>query len=248
MLALEASPELCAIAAQRFANPLSEGRLIIKNAAICRTETTLFHEFANDQWGTISAAWKKRNSRLGMSSTKSCEVPGASLAVLMQEYGCPHYLKIDLEGADHIALAELISTPYRPDYISIESEKTSWSTLVWEVTSLTIMGYDQFLAVPQHLVHEQHLPRTAAACEGLPIDYRFPRSGSSGAFGADLEGPWMSARQLLRKYRAIFLRYVLFGDNPTVSSGPRKKLAETLNRVFGEAGWWDTHATFGQDS
>jgi FkbM family methyltransferase len=246
VVAVEANPELCAKAAERFADAVRDGRLTIENVAIARDREAVFYESSNDQWGTTAPQWVERNRHLGTPSLGSRTVPGVSVAKLMETHGCPHYLKIDLEGADRLALAALITTPYRPTFISLESEKTSWSLLSWEIDTLTLMGYDRFKAIPQHTVSDQR--PGASSCEGTAIPYEFPWSGSSGAFGADLPGPWLPARRLLRQYRGIYVRYALFGDAPLTGRGVRKRIAKALTRVFGEAGWWDTHAAFWADT
>jgi hypothetical protein len=55
-------------------------------------------------WGTTDAAWRDRNARLGAPSTE-IEVPRLDFGVVLRRNGMPHYLKIDLEGADRLALA-----------------------------------------------------------------------------------------------------------------------------------------------
>ncbi|QUQ65333.1 FkbM family methyltransferase [Kutzneria sp. CA-103260] len=240
VVAVDASRELCEAATRRFAGEIAAGRLVVEHAAISLLPEAEFYESTNDQWGTTVPQWVARNERLGAHTTRTSRVRGVSVPQLMDAYGCPHYLKIDIEGADHDALASLVASPYRPDFVSLESDKTSWQALTWEIETLSAMGYTRFQAVPQHTVCRQRQP--AVTREGLPVDHEFPWSGSSGLFGHDLPDRWLTARQVLLVYRTIFLRYRLFGDEAVVRSGPSGLLGRALFRLFGEAGWWDTHA------
>jgi FkbM family methyltransferase len=240
VVAVEADDELCAEARARFGDAIAAGQLVVENVAICRDAAATFYASTNDQWGTACDEWVRRNSALGARVTRTFTVPGVSLRDLLDLHGCPHYLKVDLEGADHLALSSLHCSPYRPDFISVESDKNSWAALTWEIETFRAMGYTRFQAVPQHTVERQLVPTPAR--EGRSISHRFPWSGSSGAFGLDLPPRWMSGDRLLRRYRVIFLRYRFFGDNAIAAPGIRGWLGRALYAALGEAGWWDTHA------
>ena len=58
--------------------------------------------------------------------------------------------------------------------------------------------------------------------------------GSSGLFGEEAPGEWLSEREALRRYRKIFRRYRLFGNAGIFARFP----ARLVN-----VGWYDTHAT-----
>jgi len=83
------------------------------------------------EWSTIRADWAQRNERLGSPSTGSLTVTALPFGDLLERHGVPHYLKIDIEGADLLCL-EALDPAEPPNYVSIESEKRSWPALVHE--------------------------------------------------------------------------------------------------------------------
>jgi len=85
-------------------------------------------------------------------------------------------------------------------------------------------------------VPKQRLPKPAR--EGEYVDHEFVE-GSSGAFGEEAPGKWMSASDAIEAYRPIFLRYALTGDDPFLRNRLLKKI---LRRIGFRASWYDTHA------
>src|SRR5262249_27046917 len=61
----------------------------------------------------------------------------------------------------------------------------------------------------QHRIGEQRLPKTAG--EGQFVDHVF-EEGSSGAFGRELPGEWISLEQALKVYMRIYRKYRIVGD------------------------------------
>lgn len=57
-----------------------------------------------------------------ISKTIQTEVETITINKIIETYGCPIYLKIYIEGADHIVLESLLNTNYRPKFISCETE------------------------------------------------------------------------------------------------------------------------------
>lgn len=242
VVAVEASSALCHRAEKRFQNEIGSGRLVLVHGAIWDGDDTHveFYNNENSQWGTVRPDWLRRNIRLSSGPTSVERVPVVTLDQLVVRHGCPYYLKIDLEGADVACLRQLERIGERPTYVSLESNKVSWRELVGELDLLTDLGYTRFKVVPQHTVSRR--PPPVPGREGRTIHWTFPWSGSSGVFGAELGGRWLSRRGALYKYRWIFLKYWLFGDNAITAAGLRGLIARTLQQRFGEPGWYDTHA------
>ena len=165
---------------------------------------------------------------------------------IYRTYGVPFYLKIDVEGADHLVLEELKSFSNRPQYVSLESEKVDFNALEAELDLLKNLGYTKF-----KLVQQQSIPGTkitTCALDGQAFDYVF-EPHASGPFGADLPAPWISYDEALEQYRAVFRLYRHFGDNSLL-----RKMPEGIQNFFHKAyrigtsyqgplpGWFDTHA------
>lgn len=251
VIAFEADPDLATRCRTRLKEFIDKGQLTVVEGAIVdldsiRTgqESALFYR--NDDvsvWGTVVVDWAERNVRLGTSSSV-LEVDVIDFAALMQQHGVPHYMKIDIEGVDMVCVNALRLFRERPDYVSIESDKTSFGNIKREIEALAELGYDSFQAVEQSAIPHSQTPPYPAR-EGDYAAQLF-ESGSSGLFGSELGGEWRSKRAILRQYRVVRLGYLLAGDDGIVSR--RKRLRSQIIRFLGfltkEAvpGWYDTHA------
>ena len=243
VVAVEANPELCEKARDRLRRHVEAGQITIVNAAIAE-QTGPVRFFVNEQasvWGTTSPEWAARNKRLGTWSSE-ITVEGIQFRRLLEAFGIPYYLKVDIEGTDLLCIRALQGFHQRPKYISIESNKTSWRGLVHEFELLKLLGYSKFKVIDQSQVAAQRCP--SPAMEGTFVDHHFA-FGSSGLFGEEAPGDWLSEREALKVYRNIFLRYRLFGDAgllrrlpPMPADLPFIWRLDRLRNV----GWYDTHA------
>lgn len=241
VVGVDANPVLCAAVAREFAGAVAAGRLTIVNRAIADVAGTVaFHEPEHSVWGTIDPAWAERNRRQGHAS-RVRTVEATTVAALLAEHGVPYYAKIDIEGMDRIALAGFGSAAARPRYLSIESDKRSLAAVAGEIAAFADLGYDRFKVVAQHRVPDQRLPDPPR--EGAAAAHRFAE-GSSGAFGAEAPGDWLSADAALAAYRPIFRRYALIGDDGWIRGRWPRALAHRLGL---RAGWYDTHARLSDD-
>lgn len=245
VVAFEADPDLVAHCKARFRDAISEGRLQIVEGAIA-PETAgerlaFYKNLQKSVWGTIDASWAERNEKIGARSIK-VEVGRVDAVEAFRTLGVPFYLKVDIEGADHLVLDGLHRLKDRPRYISIEAEAVDPTRLAAQLDALQDLGYHGFKPVQQ-----ARIPRTPIATTtlgGAPLNYVFGDS-ASGPFGDDLPGPWLSYDQCLREYRRILSRNRLFGDNALLSRLPGgKEITRLLGWVRGKPmlGWYDTHA------
>lgn len=247
VVGFEADPELVRGCRERFADALRDGRLHIVEGAIVEGgplrsgRVRFYRNLDASVWGTAEADWMRRNAAFGARSIE-IEVPAVDFAAGLARHGVPHYLKIDIEGADLVCLRALQTMEDRPDYVSLESDKVSFAALQAEFDLLEQLGYREFQLVQQATVPRRAPPRPPR--EGADIAHVFPY-GSSGLFGAELAGPWLSRSAALRRYRAAFLAYRLFGDRSALlRSSMGHRLIQQLSRLAGRdvPGWYDTHA------
>ena len=241
VVAVEANPALHAAGRERFAASIHSGQLTLVHAAVAGSDgpVPFFLNARVSEWGTISKDWAERNAELGAAS-EQVAVPGMRFERLLEEFGVPYYLKIDIEGADLLCLEALRAFASRPAHLSIESNKTSWRDLVKEFRLLCELGYRRFKVVSQEGVSSQVCP--APAREGGYVQHRFVR-GSTGAFGEEAPGAWLSERQALGRYRRIFLNYRLFGDDGWFTERSlRLPLVWRLIKHLPRCDWYDTHA------
>jgi len=238
VVGVEAHPELIASAKERLDCYVDGGRLVLVNAAISAHAgpVTFFASESRSVWGTTSQEWAERNQRLGSRSTKMT-VAGVRAETLLEEYGIPYYMKVDIEGADMLCLEALQRFRDRPAFVSFESTKTSWSRLLSEFALLRELGYTRFKVVQQEDVVRQACPFPAR--EGAYAAHRF-ELGASGMFGEEAPGDWMTEHEALSVYGKIFNRYRLFGDDGLFK---RSRMGRGVMRLLRpKVGWYDTHA------
>jgi hypothetical protein len=110
-----------------------------------------------------------------------------------------------------------------------------------EFAALADLGYDRFKIVPQHRVPKQVPPHPPL--EGDYVDFSF-EFGSSGLFGEEAPGEWLSKRAALRKFALIWLRH--FPEGPLYGRQPlHRAYIKMRERLTGwpESGYWyDIHA------
>ena len=242
VVAVEANPALHAAGCERFRSEIASGQLTLLNVAIADADRPV-RFFVNRQateWGTTSAEFAARNVQLGAASEK-ITVPGMRFERIVGDYGVPYYLKIDIEGADILCLQGLRSFGARPMYVSLESNKTSWQGLLAEFHHLRALGYHRFKVVSQEGVARQVCPQPPL--EGRYAEHKFAR-GSSGAFGEEAPGAWLSYKEALARYRRIFWQYRLFGDAGWLTErNLRRPLLWRFIKHLPKPDWYDTHAT-----
>ncbi len=256
VIAFEANPELVSYCKQRFATHLEAGKLIIIEGAIVDPKDLSIGQkkirfYKNDSlsvWGTVCSEWAERNDHRGTSSTV-VEVEVIDFVRILEEYGIPHYMKIDIEGCDIVCINALKQFKEVPNYISLESSKTSFSAIKAEIESLSELGYQIFQAVEQSSIPRTQLPPYPAK-EGTYSKHMF-EEGSSGLFGAELPNHWKSKKEIIQQYRTIWLGYALLGDFGTMKDWKfpgayllRGITRQMLKKVNGAPvpGWYDTHA------
>ena len=235
VVGIEALATNCDLARERLRGYVEGGKLVILNLAIAEITgpVRFFVNRSSSVWGTTSARWAKRNQQMGTESFETT-VEGIEFARVLSQYGVPYYLKVDIEGADMLCLDALRAIEDRPKYISIESAKTSWAELRSEFEMLKSLGYSKF-----KVVHQSTVPRQVCRFpprEGAFTDHRF-ESGSSGLFGDEIPGEWLSEQAALGLYRRIFLKYRFFGD-----SLRRFRVTRAILDRLIDVGWYDTHA------
>jgi|RhiMetdeSRZDD1v2_1073273.scaffolds.fasta_scaffold172015_2 FkbM family methyltransferase len=242
VVAIEAVPTLCDEIRVRLRSYLKSGQLTLINAAIADTvgPITFFVNQKISVYGTAWENWAKRNELFGAPSNKTT-VNGIRFSDVLAHHGIPYYLKIDIEGSDLLCLNALKLFRSLPKYVSIESATVRWTDALEEFSLFRELGYSKFKLVQQRDVPKQRCPNPPA--EGKYVDHQFEK-GSSGLFGEEVPGKWMSEREAINSYRVKFLRYRLVGDESILWRSKYgqyfyNRYATRLLRV----GWYDTHAT-----
>ena len=206
VLAIEANPELCDFVNFRFQQAIKSNNLEIVNAAIAMEcgHAKFFVNLANDHWSSMDPVWAGRDGTL----FKEITVNTVSLGNLFEKYGIPHYMKVDVEGADNIVLEQLKQQNCLPFYLSIEDCRFGYQYL----SALASLGYQGFKLLDQSLV---------PTLKDKSTGHHFKR-GSSGPFGEDVPGSWMSINEIEERYA-------------------REVRDKNLVRQASKDHWWDIH-------
>lgn len=253
VVAVEANPELAALLHQKLAPAVQSGQLTIVDKILANSsfeKRPFYRNSAMSLWGTTHEAMVKRNETIwdgGVS--EKIELDTISLVDLMNLFGAPYYLKVDIEGDDLMCVQQLSEVPpqERPHYISIESEKVNWQALLDEFKTFENLGYDAFQVVGQHKVDQQQIPMPPREGRILPDHFKLEKD-ATGLFGRDLPPQeWITLQQAVAKYRWIFLQYFLNGDHGILNSWKegraRHEIRQFWDKILGfEVGWYDTHA------
>ncbi|OAF12262.1 hypothetical protein AYJ54_07175 [Bradyrhizobium centrolobii] len=259
VVTIEAMPEFCNSIANRFSEHVKSGALSVVNVAVSNSpgNVSFYADDRVSEWGTTNPDWSERNRRFGAGTGRTLTVPAAKLADIFKQHGVPRYCKIDIEGNDLEALASLEGLSELPKFVSIESDKTSWEKLIEEFETFEKLGYRKYRIMDQSLVSMQTCPTIPK--EGKFVDWRF-KNGSSGLFGDELPGTWVSALEAIELYKSIFRGYAINGDLGLFGGGAKSmfnmvgKIQEKVFRLKGSKrylnpatqfpppGWYDTHA------
>ena len=245
VIGFEADPELIVFCKNRFKNEIEKKKLIIIEGAIVERisnkKVKFYKNNINSVWGTIVPEWSERN-KMDKANSEIIYVNEVDFSECLRRYGIPYYLKIDIEGMDLHCCRVLLNFGEKPNYISIESEKKNFNSLIDEILLFKKLGYDKFKIIQQDGISKQkENPNTT---EGKYANYKF-EEGSSGLFGNDLPGKWLSEEQAKNRYKHIFFYYRLFGDYSILRKFMFTRLFLKLFRKFTGIpcpGWHDTHA------
>lgn len=184
VVAVEANPRLGEAARARFAEEIASDRLCLVESAIWRESgrVKFFINDDNDHWSSLDIGWAGRDQ----SACREVDVESITLHQLFERVGVPFYLKIDVEGVDHIVLEQLASEPVKPAYVSVEDCRFGFDY----IETLAGAGYDGFKLLDQS---------TVPALRDDALGYTFP-AGASGPFGDDVPGLWLSKDEMITAY------------------------------------------------
>lgn len=227
VVAVEANPVLAEECSLKFKQYISSGRLKILNVGIGPDKGS-FPFYINKRLSVWSSFNKESATREG-SEYEVVDVPCVTQEELFAEHGIPYYLKIDIEGHDHLALAGIPGSGEKPQFISFEMGDLAWLEIAKD------KGYTKFKMINQlnhrdiNMAREKsnlyayYLQAFYAAKKHLPfLPFRY-QAGSSGPFAHQLRGKWHSYKTIRKKYMDFM-----------------------AHKAPNSVTWCDIHATFGK--
>lgn len=190
VVAVEANPALCEIIKSRFPSEISEKKLIVLNYVL-----TTLNKFEKNVDFYIHKKDHVRSQFLlpeNLTDFDKVALPSIDVLSIIETFGQPFYIKIDLEHYDQFILKELFLNNIFPPYISAES-------LSIEVfaTMVALGGYQAFKLVDGETIHSRYVDRKVITRDGEITHHSF-NYHSAGPFGSDIDGPWMTAECIFR--------------------------------------------------
>jgi len=247
VLAIEADPVLAEAARKKFDREIREGRFEILNVSIADKEG--FADFWICEEKPEFNSFHREIAARDSYSHHSIQVPMARFSSIIERYGTPHYLKIDIEGNDMLCLDDLDPSSL-PKYVSVESEcplaeeGASVEGGLRTLLKLYSLGYRHFKLIdqgtfcslslppsPHYWVDSfarkvlygwpmKNLPRLAFLLRPLVTWWRLERKfrwsfpwGSSGVWGEDTPGKWISYDEAENAYKHYREKHFLASDS-----------------------------------
>ena len=246
VLAIEADPVLAEKVSNSFRREIQEGRLEILNVGIADKEG--FADFWICEEKPEFNSFQRKIAARDSYSHHSIQIPVLHFVSIIERYGIPHYLKIDIEGNDMLCLDGLGPSTL-PKYLSVESEcpldeeGAGVEDGLRTLQKLDSLGYRRFKLIDQYTFCSLSLPAppyywvdTLARktfnqplmknIRGLGLISRhlimrrrlegrfrwnFPW-GSSGVWGEDTPGRWISYDEAEQAYKHYRARHFLASD------------------------------------
>jgi FkbM family methyltransferase len=203
VVAIEAHPDFVCQLRHRFANEIKSGRLCVINVAIAENFglAELLESQVDRQWSTIDSSIAQAKP----GNFRPVLVPAIPFNVVLDHFGVPYYLKVDIEGSEKHVFQHLHASNSLPRHVSYEAG-SDWAALA---SSLQQLGYSQFKLVNQANVHDASLP--SPALEGKYVDWQF-RGYTSGPFGFESPGAWMDSHAFIPQAYKYLTERVKPGD------------------------------------
>jgi FkbM family methyltransferase len=246
VLAIEADPKLAEAARKKFHREIRESRLEVLNVGIAEKDG--FADFWICEEKPEFNSFHRQIAARDSYSHHSTQIPVLRFASVIERYGIPHYLKIDIEGNDMLCLDGLNSSTL-PKYVSVESEcpldeqSGSVEDGLRTLQKLASLGYNRFKLIDQFTFCSLSLPPSPdyrvdafarKVFNQLPLKkirglglisrhlimrsrlqgrfrWKFPM-GSSGVWGEDTPGNWISYGEAEQAYCHYREKHFLASD------------------------------------
>mgnify|MGYP001765380740 CR=1 FL=1 len=188
VVGVEADPRLVEELTIVYADPLADGRMILEPVGLMDAPGVLpfYRNITCDHWSSFVKEYGCR----GDTEFEIVEVPCITIAELFRRHGCPHYMKIDIEGADRIILEALVNLDIRPTFVSVEEFGLG------TIDALHSVGYDRFSIRSQ--LDKSWASAVRRSREGAFVEREFTQR-DSGVFGLDVP-EWLTYEEAVETF------------------------------------------------
>lgn len=177
VLAIEANPEMCQQAATRFSNDIKAGKLLILNVAVSDAASNLPFWICQNhpEWSSFDRSVASRNG----ADHHSIFVESRRFSEILDEFGVPFYIKIDIEGMDW-ACVESLRGRELPRYMSIEQSPY----VVNRMDLLREIGFEGFKCISQKYFLPLQIPKSAEELSLEACLFRIERNLAKRSFAS----------------------------------------------------------------
>lgn len=186
VVAVEANPQLVSAATAKFSAYIAQGRLeilgvgLVGNASVQPAKLSFYVSKLTNRFSSFNQQIGCRGPQGileagNMTYCTKMDINTRSCEEILDEFGTPTYMKIDIEGMDKACLISLgnVAVERRPKYVSKENVHKN------DLLLLTALGYKKFKVVNQAVLQD-----------GLVGD----DEGHSGPWGEDARDVWTGIR------------------------------------------------------
>lgn len=190
IVAVEADPSLCQIMTERFKNDIASGRVFIENCVIAVDAKSEAPFYIHKSSHVLNQFPRPAENELNFYT--QVVLPARSPVSIIQQYGTPFYIKIDVEHYDRVVLENLFTNDIRPPYISAESHSVN------VFCALVAQGnYKSFKIIDGKTVQDIYRRVPIKDNQGMIETYSFPFH-AAGPFGDDVAGEWLTAENCMK--------------------------------------------------
>ena len=221
VVGVEANRSLCEQAGRRFAGAIESSQLTILNVALTDRQSPETVPFYLHKTNHVLSQLPQpaEDDRQNFEEVRvACRTP----ASIVEEYGKPLYIKIDVEHVDRMVLDNLFAAGIFPPEISAESHSAGI------FAALVANGYSAFNLVEGATVSKDYACAAIGTANG-PRVFRF-RPHSAGPFGEDIVTPWEDADTFLYTLASAGLGWKDIHASRTIAPAPAPGHAAILAR------------------
>ena len=188
VVAVEANPALAKLIEEKYKDAILQGRLFVENCVITAHNIDGQVPFYMHKFGHIISQFPRPHES-ELKNFDEVMLPSKSVLGIVNKYGRPYYVKVDIEGYDQEILRSLFKNDIYPEFISAESHNIEVFSLL-----VSVGVYNAFNLVDGPSVPILYRDINIDTVQGLE-NYSFPPH-SAGPFGSDIKTKWMTSEQL----------------------------------------------------
>lgn len=208
----------------------------------------------NSAWGSADEYFVCRNTEhFRMPHDPAVMVRTTTLEKLVEQFGVPYFLKIDIEGLDSAVVADIERLPAFPAFVSWETGKRNLIETLRLHLMLWMLGYDRFRVMQQCYNHEKTYQPLAS------IEAKKFEPASSGPMPDRCRQHWHCLLYSANAHLCLSLIYRIIGPYSVWSWAERslpRQAADMLKSVRSNLsrrsipfpGWFDAHAALSERS